>query len=264
MRICLLTSTSVRHAYLARRLAQQFDLCIVIREEKGLDKTYEGHADQDIIEKHFQNLARVEGTFFAGVSWNTVSFPFKTVGRGELNRPEIVSYIKDAKPDVIVLFGCGLIRQAILETLPPDRFLNIHQGLSPYYRGSGTNFWPFAEGRLEYIGVTLHTVDLGTDTGGIIAHARPDIHEGDSLHEIGCKTIVASADILNTALLKIGNGDPMEPIPQWSGGKLYKRADLDGDAIRGVHEKERQGFVEQWCNRKAAGALQPVRLITIS
>lgn len=264
MKICLLTSTSIRHAYVAKRLAKNFDLRLIIREEKGLTKTYDDRPDKDIINNHFCNLARVEESFFPGVNWETFSLPFETVGRGGINTPEIVSKIKGSKPDIIVLFGCGLVKEAILEIVPQGKILNVHQGLSPYYRGSGTNFWPFVEGRLEYIGVTLHTVDLGTDTGGIIAHARPDIREGDSLHEIGCKTIVVSADILNVAILKIKNGDPMEPIQQWSDGKLYKRADVNGEAIHVAHEKERHGFVDQWCKHNRDGDIDPVRLITIS
>lgn len=264
MRICLLTSTSIRHAYLAKRLAEHFDLRLIIREKKGLEKTYDDHPDVGTINNHFRNLASVEKSFFPDGNWETLSLPFETVDRGGLNLPEVADKIRASKPDIIVLFGCGLIKESILEIVPQGRILNIHQGLSPYYRGSGTNFWPFVEGHLEYIGVTLHAVELGTDTGGIIAHARPDISESDSLHEIGCKTIVVSADILNAAILKIENGDPLEPIPQWSDGKLYKRVDVNGEAIRAVHEKERQGFVGQWCKRNRDGRVEPVRLVTLS
>ena len=83
--IVLLTSTSRRHAYVATRLAAEFDLVLVVREEKGLDTTNEGHPDKDIIEDHFHRLAAAETAFFTGFDWSGVTALTIIVERGRLN-----------------------------------------------------------------------------------------------------------------------------------------------------------------------------------
>ena len=35
-----------------------------------------------------------------------------------------------------------------------SKIINAHLGLSPYYRGSGTNIFPFVNKEIEYVGVT--------------------------------------------------------------------------------------------------------------
>ena len=47
------------------------------------------------------------------------------------------------------------------------KFLNVHLGLSPYYRGSGTNVWPLINTEPDMVGATL-CIDAGIDNGEII------------------------------------------------------------------------------------------------
>ena len=37
--------------------------------------------------------------------------------------------------------------------------INVHLGLSPYYKGSATNFWPFVNNELQFLGVTFMVTD---------------------------------------------------------------------------------------------------------
>lgn len=262
MNICLLTSIGQRHAYVANELAKYFDLALTVREEKGFDAFYKNHPDKSLIFDHFQRLAKTESDFFGNYSWN-VGEKILTVQRGNLNTFGIAQEILLSKAEYIVVFGCGIIKKPVIDVIKHIPMFNIHQGLSPYYRGSGTNFWPFVEGRLEYIGVTLHIIDPGIDTGGIIAHERPDIVFDDTLHTIGCKTVKKSAELLIKAIKLIESGVKLEPIPQWAEGLLYTRSDLDGKAILKVREMEKRGFVKEFVNKKAQGLIPPVRLVTL-
>ena len=49
--------------------------------------------------------------------------------------------MQQAAPDVVLVFGTGLLKAPLIGAFP-GRIINIHLGLSPYYRGAGTNFWP--------------------------------------------------------------------------------------------------------------------------
>ena len=100
----------------------------------------------------------------------------------------------------MLVFGTSLLKQPIIDMFP-GRIINIHLGLSPYYRGAGTNFWPLVNGEPEYCGATIHFLDAGVDTGPIIAHVRPTLRSEDGPHDIGNKTIVAAAEALATIAL---------------------------------------------------------------
>ena len=61
--------------------------------------------------------------------------------------------------------------------------------MSPYYRGSGTNFWPFVNNELQFIGATFMHIDEGVDTGEIIHQIRANIFHDDNIHQIGNRLI---------------------------------------------------------------------------
>lgn len=65
------------------------------------------------------------------------------------------------------------------QLLKPEKFktnslFNIHFSLLPEYKGMYTSLLPVLHGK-EYSGVTLHEIDLGIDTGDIIAQTQIEI-----------------------------------------------------------------------------------------
>jgi hypothetical protein len=261
MKVALLTSTEPRHAYLARRLAEAMELVLVVREEKGLDTFYDGRPDAEVIARHFARLRATEETFFGADRWDDLPCPVRTVPRGGMSGQPIADLLLAAAPDAVVVFGPGIIRKPLLAALPEGRTLNLHQGLSPYYRGSGTNFWPFLEGRLHCLGVTVHYLDKGIDTGGIVVHGRPEIAAGDTLHALGCKTITVSADLALRVLRMLATGGALPAVPQWEPGRLFQRKDLTGEAVIRLWELENSDAAGQFLARQAAGEVEPVRVI---
>jgi methionyl-tRNA formyltransferase len=262
MKVALLTSTELRHCYMAHRLAAELELALVIREEKGLDTFYEGRPDAETIAGHFARLKTTEGRFYGDCKWEALPCEIRTVRRGELSTPEVAASMAQAAPDAVVVFGPGIIREPLLSALPAGRTLNLHQGLSPYYRGSGTNFWPYLEGRLHCIGVTLHYLDKGIDTGGIIAHGRPEIAPDDTLHSLGCKTIGVTADLAIRILKALHAGAELPAIPQWEGGRLFQRKDMTGEAVEQLLALEKSGATAEFLRRREAGEIEPVRVVS--
>lgn len=264
MRVVLLTSTGIRHAYIARTLAARAALALIIREEKAYDASFADHPDRDTIRDHFARFEQTEREWFGSAAhWDGLPC-VQTLPRGVMNSAAIADSVRGANPDVVVVFGCGIIRSPLLEALPTDRTWNLHQGLSPYYRGSGTNFWPFVEGRFEYLGATLHLLSAGVDAGAILAQTRPTIERTDTLHSIGCKTIVATAEMLSDALALLAAGTPPAAIPQWESGRVFRRAALTGGAVAEVRRREAAGDVATFVDRRAAGLVSPVQLVTLN
>ena len=59
--------------------------------------------------------------------------------------------------------------------------INIHAGVTPRYRGVHGGYWALREGRPGLAGSTVHLVDPGIDTGGILAQATFTAGDADSI-----------------------------------------------------------------------------------
>ena len=264
MKLALLTSTHLRHRWFARELARQHELVLVVAEAKGNQKQMEGETAEDtaLLRDHFDRLRQTEHAFF-GDSGFPGDSELIEVERGGVNEPGIAQAIRAHGVEGMAVFGPGILKGDVLECCP-GRIINAHQGLSPYRRGSGTNFWPFVEGRLELVGATLHWIDAGIDTGGIICHVRPKIESGDTMHEIGCKTVAASAQCMGKLFSLLDRGISLPGISQWEQGKLYQRKDFDAQAVQTARRNMAEGLVAAYLeNRKSSGSAAGIRIIVL-
>ena len=120
--------------------------------------------------------------------------------------------MRSLAPDVVLVFGTEILRDEVIASFRGN-LINLHLGLSPYYRGSGTNFWPLVNREPEYVGATIHYLDAGIDSGPIIAHVRPEMRADDGPHDVGNRTIVAAAAVL-ARLAAAHTQEPLSASPQ--------------------------------------------------
>ena len=254
MRAILLTSTFRRHVFVANTVATGCDLAGVWQEEKTFRPERYAHdaADEAVIQRHFGARDGSETLHFASdASLRLGSHAVhREVAAGGCNDPAEVALMAAARPDVVLVCGTGILREPLLSAFD-GRILNIHLGLSPYYRGAGTNFWPLVNREPEYAGATIHYLDAGIDTGPILSHARPQIERGDGPHDIGNKSIVAAAQALLRAAGAHVSGIA-RAVPQWSGGRLYQRKDFSADAVRTLYRNFETGMIEEFLAARAA------------
>ena len=166
--IALLTSTHLRHRYVANKINDFFNLKVIVKEDKGNAYQHKGsnHSETQVLRDHFQSLADSEQRFFSDSKWPTDCLTIN-LERGSINSERVLNALLGAKCDYVAVFGCGIINDDIISQFN-GRIINAHQGLSPYYRGSATNFWPFVNNELQFVGVTMHYIDKGIDTGNIV------------------------------------------------------------------------------------------------
>jgi len=88
-----------------------------------------------------------------------------------VNHRSTIDFLEAQHPDVVVLNGTEIVKATILRATNA-RFVNIHCGLTPDYRGVHGAFWAMWNRDEERIGVTLHSVDSGVDTGTVISQTR--------------------------------------------------------------------------------------------
>lgn len=121
-----------------------------------------------------------------------------------LNDAVVVNGLREIQPDLVVFTGGGLIRNEVLSN-SGNGVLNCHMGLLPPYRGMDVVEWPILENHLEQIGITVHFMDQGLDTGDILRAKQIKPHKGESISElrdriepIMCQTLVDTCiDFLN-------------------------------------------------------------------
>ena len=137
-----------------------------------------------------------------------------------VNHPDVVALADRLRPDVIAVFGTSLIRGPLLERGRLGIF-NLHGGLSPLYRGADCTFWALYNGEPEQIGCTLHRIDAGIDTGTLIAHVCPEVHEGDEELTLFWRAVRDSADVYSELLDRLERGERLGEA-QGSKGRLYQ------------------------------------------
>ena len=244
----MLTSTFRRHAFVANIAAAQCDLVGVWQEEKTFkpERYARDAADEEVIQRHFAARDASEEQYFDAAAEVRLAAGalHRRVPGGMCNDVAEVTLMESLRPDVVLVFGTGILREPLLSAFE-GRIINIHLGLSPYYRGAGTNFWPLVNREPEYVGATIHYLDAGIDTGAILSHARPRIDRGDGPHDIGNRTIVAAADaLLRAAAAHVAGA--VRSVPQWGGGRLYQRKDFNADAVRALHRNFETGMIDEY------------------
>lgn len=244
MRAILLTSCMRRHQFVANTLAARMELAGVWQEQKSFQPLkYAGSADDEAaIQRHFDARDASEHEWFADHA--VVRAPSHQVRPGGCNAPAELEAMRRLQPDVVLVFGTGLLKQPFIDAFD-GRIINIHLGLSPYYRGAGTNFWPLVNGEPEYCGATIHFLDIGVDTGPIVAHVRPDIQAGDGPHDIGNRIIAAAAEAQADAAIAHARS-PLRGVPQAGGGREYRRADFSAAAVARLYENFANGMIEAY------------------
>ncbi len=85
-----------------------------------------------------------------------------------VREPEFIDFLKEQKPDMIVVAAFGQIIPKDILDLPPYGCLNIHGSLLPKYRGASPIQQAVINGDKE-TGVTIMRMDVGLDTGDIIS-----------------------------------------------------------------------------------------------
>ncbi len=86
----------------------------------------------------------------------------------ELNSTATRQLLEKLAPDVLVVSSAPLLKPEIYSTARLAA-VNVHRGISPAYRGESTLFWALYYGDYDHLGVTIHHLDPGIDSGRVLA-----------------------------------------------------------------------------------------------
>ena len=125
--------------------------------------------------------------------------PFSSVDHLKINSEEFARSLQALEPDILLVSACPLLKPEIFE-IPRLGTINVHRGIAPKYRGERTIFWPLYYQDFEHIGITLHLIDRGIDTGPVLAHGFPELRPDDTEATILAKSLAMAADLMGELL----------------------------------------------------------------
>lgn len=220
MRIVILSTDTPHHVYFINRIAPLFDVRAVFYETEKAIFNYDVSSPFAEEEKKFE-----AENFFKNVPASlpeTISLHLVR----SVNSLDFADLAEKYGAELAVVFGCGRIKPHVIDIFK-NRMINIHRGISTFYRGLDSDLWAVYNGDFENIGVTLHYVEEALDTGDILAVEKIKYLPGDKIHHLRYKTTLMAADMMEDVLSRFKDGAAMRGVKQEVKGKYYSAMPAD-------------------------------------
>ena len=145
MKITLFTSNNNRHNYLINLLSKISDELFVVQECGTIfPGIIPGHyPTSTIIQEYFEKVNDAQFKLFGNSYVNNLKKNIKILPMlsGDLNKCSLKFLSDFLKSDIYIVFGSSYIKGELVDFLVKQKAINIHMGVSPYYRGCDCKFW---------------------------------------------------------------------------------------------------------------------------
>lgn len=121
------------------------------------------------------------------------------------NDQETIRLLKELQPDVVMVNGTRILSAEVLDSVPAP-FVNTHLGMTPRYRGAHGGYWALASNDPEHCGVTVHLVDRGIDTGGVLYQGAISVNGADNFNTYPVHQLAAAIPLIRAALDDVRQG----------------------------------------------------------
>lgn len=157
-----------------------------------------GHEIVLVVTQPDKPKGRGKALQFPAVKEQALAYNIEVYQPKRIRNPECVEYLKKYAPDIMVVAAFGQILPAEILEMPKYGCINVHASLLPKYRGASPIQWAVINGE-QTAGVTIMQMDIGVDTGDIIAKAEIPVAEDetggslfDKLAEVGAQLCVST------------------------------------------------------------------------
>jgi len=117
----------------------------------------------------------------------------------------LVAELRARQVDLVVLAGFMRIVTAALLDAFPERIINIHPSLLPAFPGVHSQRQAFDYG-VKVAGCTVHFVELGVDSGPIIAQAVVPVLPDDDAERLRLRILAEEHKLLPAMVRALGEG----------------------------------------------------------
>lgn len=254
MRIGIVCGDRLRHRFFANSLLNSFDAELLVVQKR--DDVPKSHAflsklDSRLFDKHFNDLAEKEKEYFSPYGDNFVKNAKRTefIDAWNLNSAKIVDLVEQARLDLLFVFGAALFEERLLKSCP-HHTINLHGGLSPWFKGRATLFWPWYFMCPQYVGYTFHLIDDGIDSGFLVHQGTTKIFEKDGIHNVGCRTVCDASHAAVSIAKRFEEKGSLKLKMQRGQGKVFLASDFKPWHLRPVYRLFSQGFVKTFLDNR--------------
>lgn len=202
MKITVFSSNQPRHLNLAKEFSKIADQVFFVSEVNTIfpGKVRDFYQKSDVMKTYFSNVISSEKKIFGEINFLPKNVRTLAIKSGDLINLNY-SQLKDSlSSDIYVVFGASYIKGWLVDFLVEHRAINIHMGLSPYYRGSSCNFWALYDNNAEYVGATIHLLSKGLDSGDMLFHCIPKFVIGDSIFDFTMRSVWVAQESLTKTI----------------------------------------------------------------
>lgn len=149
----------------------------------------------------------------------------------KLRAPEAMDQLYAWAPDLIVVAAFGQILKKDVLNLPRYGCINVHASLLPRWRGAAPINAAILAGD-EETGVTIMQMDVGLDTGPMLAKKSIRLTRDDTAGSVAGALSTLGADLL------------IETLPRWMAGEIQPQSQDDTRATYAPMLKKEQGKLD--------------------
>ncbi len=247
MKIIFITGSHPRHQYMARSIHSTGHLACVISESRE-EHVPLAPANLDaettaLFTLHFHRRAASEARFFDAAGWPDV--PVVPVERAGLNGADTRELLRRETPDLLLSYGCHMLDDETLALVKGECW-NIHGGLSPWYRGCITHFWPSYLLEPQMTGMTIHELTRKLDAGNVVHQCAAPLVSGDGLHDLSCRAVTQTASELPELIRLLAQGTPLPRHAHTSSGRLWTSQDWRPELLHMIYRTYGDRIVDRY------------------
>ena len=149
----------------------------------------------------------------------------------KLKQPEAMEQLQAWAPDLIVVAAFGQILKKDVLYLPRFGCINVHASLLPHWRGAAPINAAILNGD-EETGVTIMQMDVGLDTGAMLAKRSIRLTPTDTAGSVFQTLSTLGADLL------------IETLPRWMAGEITPEKQDDSLATYAPMLKKEDGKLD--------------------
>ncbi len=251
MKILLIIGNHPRHIYLENLLFDRGLLSDLIVQDR---ESFSSPINETIIKKnkklyieHFKKREESELKFYGNRS---IKFDkYLSISPDDLNSDLVINYIKSSNPDILITNGIGIIKDNLLNVFPEQSW-NIHGGLSPWFKGSITHFWPSYFLKPQYTGVTIHYISSKIDAGKIIHQTPAILKYNDSLHDLSSRSLKVGYESIPKLIDRYESDKFLPSVTQKNTGKLWLKKDWKPEHLQLIYEFYNDKVVNMYLDGK--------------
>lgn len=128
-------------------------------------------------------ITKTNNDWYSGVDKIAEKYNLKLYEEKDINNPEFIDKIKNIDIDLITVVNFEQILKKDIINLPKKGCINTHASLLPKYRGRAPLNWAILNGENE-VGVTVHYIEEGIDTGDIILQEKIKVEQSDYISDV--------------------------------------------------------------------------------